>query len=140
MLNLDYEAAVTAQAIINSFAPNSKPVAKKQKTKLENVITKALGITQEQGLYAASLYLWTRGDAEARVAEIAREQLFSLSHRLLGLTPEAKPTAANYLKFVSASLTSNLSTMIWMKDAWEQTLIYARYGAKTVPEAAEKKG
>jgi len=138
MMNLDYEAANTARAIIEParaiIEQGGGPVhTKALKSKLENVIFKSLGILQEQGIYASSLYLWTRGKSETQFAAIVREELLRLSIRLLNLPSHTTAVdAATYLAFVSEKLNHDFTVMLWMKDAWELALVYARYGAKTV--------
>jgi len=59
---------------------------------------------------------------------------------LRGQRPSSTATAAAYLKFVSESLNQKLPIMLMMKDAWELALIYARYGAKTIPLNPEPAG
>jgi hypothetical protein len=135
MINLDYQAAEAARKMIEQATPVVDGI-KAQKNKLENVVTKSLGILQEQGMYAASLYLWTRKAKEEPFAKLILDSLYGFSLTVLGATDQPTHIAAPalYLKFVSEKLNQHLSTMLMMKEAWELALIYARYGVKTIPE------
>jgi hypothetical protein len=141
MINLDYQAAEAARTMIEQATPFVRGI-KTNRSKLENVVTKSLGILQEQGMYAATLYLWTRKSKEEDFAKLIRNSLYSFSTTLLRMPGKASSTAtaAAYLKFVSESLNQKLPIMLMMKDAWELALIYARYGAKTIPLNPEPAG
>lgn len=138
MINLDFEAAKAARLIIQT-AETIIARDKGKRSKLEGVVTKTFGILQEQGMYAASLFLWTRKKIEEDFSKAIREALCHLSYTLLGQTEDAQVcvSASNYLQFVSTSLNQHLNTMLWMKDAWELTLTYARYGAKAIAVDAD---
>ena len=60
--NLDRLAAQTAQAIVNEGAGKDGKGAEK----LENMATKALGVVQENGVYAGMLFLYSRGRTPRR--------------------------------------------------------------------------
>ena len=124
MKNLDLLAAETAQEI----------VARRQSLKadeLDRLATKALGVLQENGVYAATLFLYSRNKAEEATAQLIRESLLKL---LSSLGVEGLPNGDNAtsLKFVTDSVCSDLDTLLLVKQVWEQTLIYCRYGAKAL--------
>ena len=103
---------------------------------MENLATKALGVLQENGVYAALLYLYSRSDSEQHIAKPIRVQLLGLT-RLLKPSPPTgvaeKPVddkAEQALKFLTDDISNDLDKLLLVKQLWEQTLIYARYGAK----------
>jgi hypothetical protein len=86
--NLDWHAALAGQEIIKATKKHwNKEKGKEEETKandVENVVTKALGVLQENGVYAALLYLYSR--TEDHIAKPIRVQLLALT-RLLKLSP-----------------------------------------------------
>jgi hypothetical protein len=128
--NLDLIAAEAAQAIITN-------TRKQEANEVDNLITKALGILQENGVYAALLYLYSRtSEADKAVAEKAREKLLSLTSEL-GLSKPVSIKASDALKFLTDNICSDLDRLLLVKQLWEQTLIYTRYGAKARSAAEE---
>jgi hypothetical protein len=122
--HLDAMCARAAQEIVvNSITDGKKP------TEVENVVTKALGVVQENGIYAGLLYLYSRGPTETPVAKQARDRLLALVGEL-GAGQVAGRDAQTALKFLTDNVCGNLDTLLLVKQVWEQTLIYARYGAK----------
>jgi len=123
MENLDLLAARAAQTIIDG---TKGQVA----TDVENLVTKALGVLQENGVYAALLYLYSRSNAtEKPIAERTREKLLDLTEKLT--SPRQTPKKAeDALKFLTDHVCNDLDRLLLVKQLWEQTLIYARYGAK----------
>jgi hypothetical protein len=130
MANLDKLAAQHAQAIIaNTMA--------KGKDDVENVMTKALGVFQEQGVYAGMLYLLSRSNAtEKPIARATRNQLVGLLNE-----PDLRPFGLSYAgdvnepqalldHFVDPVGAAPVQTLLLVKNLFEQTLTYARYGAK----------
>lgn len=121
--DLDLHAAQTAQAMIRE----SEKVGKAQDT--ENLITKALGVLQENGVYACALFLYAR-TSDRKIAEAVSKQLLLMTDKL-DLKPPEKPDDWRIgLKFVSDQICSDLDRLLLVRQLWEQTLIYARYGAK----------
>jgi hypothetical protein len=141
MRNLDLLAAQTAQKIIADTTDGQKAA------EVDNLITKALGVLQENGVYAGLLYLYSRSAGEQPVAKQIRLRLLHLTSDL-SLTPptdrqvgnkviveDAKASTA--LQFLTDHICNDLDRLLLIKQLWEQTLIYARYGAKA-REAEEK--
>lgn len=118
--NLDFEAARIARDIINETKGNKK-------NEVESLVTKTLGILEENGVYACMLFLysWSKGK-ESQIAEVIRKHLFDWN----GLVAIGKPQDGISLDFVANHICADLSTLLFVKKLWEQTLIYARYGAK----------
>lgn len=133
MKNLDLLAARAAQDIITNTTG-------REASEVDNLITKALGVLQENGVYTGLLYLYSRTrEADKAIAEKAREKLLSLTVEL-GLSQPASIRASDALKFLTDHICTDLDRLLLVKQLWEQTLIYARYGAKArgVAEEAEK--
>jgi len=138
--DLDWLAARTAQAIItNTKSQDAGGV--------DNLTTKALGVLQENGGYAGLLYLYSRSESEQVIAKQIRTQLLHLTSEL-SLSPPTDRRVGNELvvedakagialKFLTDNVCSDLDSLLLVKQIWEQTLIYARYGAKA-REAEEK--
>ncbi len=124
MDNLDTLAAQTAQAIVketNTF--NFKAV--------DNLATKALGVLQENGVYAATLFLFSRTNKdEQKIAAQVRQKLLWLAPKLAAGATAPNDEAAKALQFVTERIANDLDTLLLVKQVWEQTLIYVRYGAK----------
>lgn len=128
MKNLDLLAAQAAQDIIVQ-------TAKQGASDVENLITKALGVLQENGVYAALLYLYSR-TTDKSVAESVRARLLSLLSEL-GLPALERNDARSALKFMTDNICNDLDRLLLVKQLWEQALIYARYGAKAQSLAGE---
>jgi hypothetical protein len=130
--NLDLLAAQAAQEIITN-------TTKQKASEVDNLVTKALGVLQENGVYAAVLYLYSRtSTADNAIAEKAREKLLSLTSEL-GLSKPVSTRASDALKFLTDNICNDLDRLLLVKQLWEQTLIYARYGAKARSAAEEVK-
>ena len=119
-INLDYLAAKHAQAVIEQ-------TQNKKASDIENTITKALGVLQEDGVYACFLYLLAREKENGAV--VVDEMLNLLSSLPFGWQ---KPTNDNndILRFIREHVTKDLDRLLLAREVLEQMLIYARYGAK----------
>lgn len=139
--NLDLYAAEAAQRIISNTKTHIKP------GDVENLTTKTLGVLQENGVYAAYLYLYSRSEGEQPIAKQIRMQLLPLTSKLHLSSPtdrKAIPQDADtsaVLNYLTESICKDLDTLLLVKQLWEQTLIYTRYGAKArgVQEKIEEK-
>jgi len=132
-LNLDKLAAERAQALVSGAKQVTN--VKKPVDTLERLATKTLGVLQEQGVYAMILFLFSRTSDEAKIAPVICGQLF----RALKLLPAFKSDsqvpadsadAQTALEFYTNKVLDDLDTLLLVRDLYEQTLIYARYGAK----------
>lgn len=135
ILNLDKLAAELAQSMVNKAKRDVKGVKKPVET-LERLDTKALGVLQEQGVYALMLFLFSRTGDEDKVAPVICAQLYEALRKL----PDFKDSDIKYddaekaLKFYTDNVLKNLDTLLLIRDLYEQMLIYARYGAKAAGE------
>ena len=135
-LNLDRAAAIYAQRMVNA-AEEAKNVAT-----LERLVTKTLGVLQEQGVYAAILFLFSRTGPEKDAAPHIRASLFRLLHDGetghhipgFGNAPADDAAAKEALAYYTQHVLQDLDTLLLVRDLYEQTLIYARYGAKAANE------
>ena len=121
-LNLDYLAAKHAQELVQGT---------KKANDLENSLTKTLGVLQENGVYACFLYLLAR---EKDASNVVIPQMRALL-KALGIENDSQDN----LKYAQY-LTADLHRLLLAKEALEQMLIYARYGAKAAGKSAEKAG
>lgn len=121
MHNLDRLAAHHAQCIIEATKA-------KKASEVDNTITKALGILQEDGVYACFLYLLAKEKENGR--SVVTEMLSLLDDLNFGWGKPANDNAETILKHVSDTVTVDLERLLLAKETLEQMLIYARYGAK----------
>lgn len=125
-LNLDRLAAKHAQAII-------RRTSDKKASEVDNTVTKALGVLQENGVYACFLYLLAKEKENGSV--VVEEMLGLLEGLGFGWQAPKKndkvDTRADVvLPFISENVTVDLGRLLLAKETLEQMLIYARYGAK----------
>ena len=124
VLNLDRIAARYAQKIIES-------TAEKKAKDVENLVTKALGVLQENGIYACILYLLSRKqEKEKEIARVVQGKLYDLAVNKLNFETGNGETPEEVLKFYSETVCKELEPLLLAKEVFEQTLIYARFGAK----------
>ncbi|MBC8254123.1 MAG: hypothetical protein H8E35_08840 [Ardenticatenia bacterium] len=134
--NLDRLAAERAQAILSStrFSVRGRPLSGGD---VDNVVTKALGVLQENGIYACALYLLSRTqEKEQKIADVVTDEVLNLLAGL-GFPGWEKPTISDsrrksetVLKHISDAVTKDLEPLLLAKETLEQMLIYARYGAQ----------
>lgn len=130
MRNLDLLAAQTAQDIVQRVIPQEDTQVKKKAAALDNLATKTLGVLQENGVYAGTLLLYSRSSEDAKIAPFVRQPLLGLVAKEVVDQPEPADQAQVTLKFVTDHICNDLDTLLLVKQLWEQTLIYVRYGAK----------
>lgn len=104
----------------------------------ESVINHALGVLQENGVYAMFLFCASRTEAHRQVADRIGQQAVDLLRcegiGLLGdqvsyaQTPDAQAVLFPALTHLSASVPN----LLFAKDLLERALIYARYHAKAL--------
>ncbi len=71
--NLDRLAAETAYRIIAAVEDNRQGQLKA--SEVDNLVTKTLGVLQDQGVYAATLFLFSRtGKADRAIAPFIRQR------------------------------------------------------------------
>ena len=117
--NLDLACARTGQAI-----------AEKPSKELEKLVTSALAVLEEQGVYALFLFLMTRGGKAAPT--IVQE-----AHKLLRERAPLLSDNGNGDIFKSLqSMSKDLDELLLARDLLRQALVYARYHAR-VPQKAK---
>ncbi len=162
MINIDRHAAETSQLILNYVDKPVKDGALQAKN-IEKLATDALGVLQEQGLYALFLYLLSKSGEKTQESELGSEELGAcvITANLLKLLnhPELKgldsafangwdksPPKLNsckkdkkdILKHISGQIAADLKRLLLVKSLFEQVLIYTRYGAKAITSSASK--
>jgi len=127
-MNLDLESARYAQEII-------KNTCRQKSSEVDNLVTKTLGVLQENGVYACMLFLCSRtSTADTAVAVKVQKELLTLTEKMGKKPPSKLETQAveiqAVLSFLTSEICNDLDTLLFVKQLWEQTLTYARYGAK----------
>jgi hypothetical protein len=155
--NLDYVAAEAATRICEMVGPAGAVRA----NDAENVFTKALGVLQECGPFACSLYLLSRSGsneglrgagAEETVACRTLAGLISLSNGAafgsiqpewkLGGVLEAERVSSSKKKIIEHMVqvaSVDLDRLMLIKQVWEQVLTYSRYMARSLREKDRRK-
>jgi hypothetical protein len=141
-LNLDKLAAERAQEMVRR-AREGIPEVRSPIETLERLATKTLGVLQEQGVYAMLLFLFSRTSDEEKVAPVVRGELFNALKELPGFkdntevqslheNTDAQRALETYSKNVLDERNSpgGLDTLLLIRDLYEKTLIYTRFGAK----------
>lgn len=100
----------------------------------ESLLTKALGVLQEQGLYAFVLFCVSRGSAEKERAE-------KIKQITTDLLKEEKLNLINNGDLLEEirkdnGLASNLDDLLLAIHVLEKSLIYARYHAKALADTS----
>lgn len=120
--NLDRLAAKYAQAIISQTRD-------KKASEVDNTVTKALGVLQENGVYACFLYLFAKEKENGGV--VVKEMLKLLDELGFGWGKPDDSSAEKVLSHITEKVTGDkLERLLLVKETLEQMLIYARYGAK----------
>ena len=120
--NLDLACARTGQAI-----------AEKPSKELEKLVTSALAVLEEQGVYALFLFLKTRGGKAAPTIE-------QKVREFLKMTPQRAPLLSGDgdVFALLQSMSEDLDKLLLARDLLRQALVYARYHAR-VPQKSESR-
>ncbi len=123
--HLDWLAAHYSQEVIRN-------TQSEKASDVDNTATKALGILQENGIYACALFLKSRPSSEKDRADVIMAEMLNLLDGLgFGWGKPRPDRAEDVLQHISDKVTSdNLERLLLAKETLEQMLIYARYGAK----------
>ncbi len=133
--NIDYYAAKFAQKIVNQLVVSKAKggaVDKKIRSAAENSVTKALGVLDEQGVYACFLYLVAKEKENCKpivsgMLDILKQiGMPELSNENLDLCKDAQ----ELLKHITENITKDLDTLLLAREVLEQLLVYTRYGIK----------
>ncbi len=104
----------------------------------ETIVTKALGVLVENGIYAMSLFLLTCQDKDYGRRVLTRELAGLWKEPGIDLIPAAtQANQDNVLKAVR-NMTNDISKLILAKKITEQALTFARYHAKTKPDSMQE--
>lgn len=122
--NLDRLAARHGQAIVKDLVDTKKV----KPNNVDNIVTKALGILQENGIYACFLYLLAK---EKKNGGIVVDKMLDLLEELgFGWGKPSGDKLDDVLSYITDKVTKELEPMLLAKETLEKMLIYARYGAK----------
>ncbi len=115
----------------NKFAEQISQALGKPKA-AETLITKALGVLQEQGIYAFALFCKSRGSAEKPGAEKLNDLAKELLKDKLQLIGNG-----DFLEEIRKEngLTARLDDLMLAIQVLEKSLIYARFHAKAMAES-----
>ena len=125
MLNLDYECMKYAQEIINSIDKSDNKKVKE----LENNLRKALGVLQEDGVYA--MFLWLENKEGKNIRKIFI-RLLNESNIRKHLLTNSSNFPEDFSKFCEKlrEIARDIDKLLFVKKLLERTLIYALYHAK----------
>jgi hypothetical protein len=127
MIDLDLKAAETAQAMLKDIKPT------KEGTKeAEDLITKTLGVVQENGPYAGILFLCSKSSDDKDTSSQIRRTLLELAEKLGVRNLATSGDTRKVLDSVIKQICSDTHVLLLVKQAWEQALIYARHSAKSL--------
>lgn len=112
-----------------------------EKNKIESMISKALGVLQEDGLYAFALYSKAKSgeeNTEKKTAKLLYDKTFELlkTDTIRILTGDCN----DLLIGIRENLSSDLDKLFLAKEILERTLVYARYHAKALGNASNAGG
>lgn len=128
---LDMKCAEYGNKIVEEIGDAS------EKNKIESMITKALGVLQEDGVYAFALYTKSKsgdGGVEKRTARIVHEKACNLlKDDKINLLPGS---GNNFLDDLRSHLATDIDKLFLAKELLERTLVYARYHAKALDSAS----
>lgn len=101
-----------------------KTIAESPSKELENLITSALAVLEEQGIYALFLFLKARGGSGAKNVD---QKLYEL----LKETPKQAPLLSDNADVFTSlqEIADDLDKLLLASDLVRQTLVYARYHA-----------
>jgi len=123
--NIDYLCAKYGHLIITKAEIKDN----KAKNEADSYLSKALGVLQEQGIYAFYLFLEYRKDKKA-MKEV-REQTQELLYKELKLLNETESKTNNPFE-KAKKISQDLDKLLFARQVLEQTLIYARYHVKAL--------
>lgn len=136
VFNMDQLAAQSSQKIISRTKKENKSI-----DTLNRLVTKTLGVLQEQGVYAMMLFLLSRTSEEAEISILIRNEFIIMLKNLPEFSKETitdKNNTDKILEFYSSDdVTGDIDTLFLLRDLYEQTLIYTRFGAKAMRKTDE---
>jgi hypothetical protein len=117
-------------------AKEGKTIAETPSDDLHKVVTDALAVLEEQGLYALFLFLdkAVSGKEKKKLAKNISQKL----HVFLKMTPQQAPLLSDNADILTSlqQMAKELDNLLLARDLVRQSLIYARYHAR-VPQKNE---
>lgn len=98
----------------------------------ETLITRALGVLQEDGVYA--FFLWCASKAGG-----IKEKAFAFLQED-GILKHLFDGEIDQLKAIREKLSDKLDELLFAKELLERTLVYARYHAKALGNSTDSGG
>lgn len=115
-------------------AKMGKTIAENPSKELENIVTNALAVLEEQGVYALFLFLKVQTGKNKEMAKSICGKLFTF----LKETPKQAPLLSNnndVFTFLQ-QMAKDLDKLLLCRDLVRQSLVYARYHAR-IQETSE---
>ena len=107
-------------------------------TKDDTLITKALGVLQEQGPYAYFLFLQSRGESEKQAAlKMIKDSGALIAEIFENL--KGRNFQEDWPDILRTKILNDLDNIFLVLQLLEQTLVYARYHAKSIKDAKSTK-
>lgn len=106
-------------------ARRGKTIAAQPSKELENLITSALAVLDEQGLYALFLYLDKGVSGKEQMGKDVEKNLHEFLKEILQQTPSNADVFTSLQK-----MAEDLDELLLARDAVRQSLVYARYHAR----------
>ncbi|MEK7275566.1 MAG: hypothetical protein AAB110_09950 [Candidatus Desantisbacteria bacterium] len=135
--NLDLKCAECGSGIADGIFAELR-----EKKKTENLLTKSLGVLQEDGVYAFFLYLASQGKEEKgkkNHEKMSAEVCIAEATNLLKGVGLPLTNAEQVLQDIRKNLAEDLDSLLLAKQLLERTLVYARYHAKAMPAKDKSK-
>lgn len=119
-------SAPTFENLDLACAKVGKTIAERPSKELEKLITSALAVLEEQGVYALFLYLKAQGKEIGHTVSGNLHNFLKITPQKSSLLPENKNDIFDALQ----KLGENLDNLLLARDLVRQALVYARYHAK----------
>lgn len=157
IVNLDKLSADFSQKILSLKEQKVEKDKFVTPESIEKICTSALGVLQEQGVYAGILFLLSKSGNKKEQKELSTDEFVAcgIVANLINMlnTNELKeigcafandwddnPVKVNsckteLLKHISDVVAGDIKKLLLVKSLYEQTLIYTRYGSKALTVA-----
>lgn len=119
--NLDKECFSSSTRIAGVLSNVKEDERKKKAKDLFNIITKSLGVLQEDGVFA--FYVYLKSEKEETIEKETIKLLNKVFKKNMSYTLED-----------IRNITDDINTLLFAKSLIEKTLIYARYQAKSMSD------
>lgn len=120
--------APTFENLDLACAMAGKKIAAKPSKELESLVTSALAVLEEQGVYALFLFLKAQTGKTRQLAEDIHDKLFTFLRK----TPQQAPLLPDNDDIFASlqQIAQDLDKLLLARDLVRQTLVYARYHAR----------